>query len=123
MTDCAYLTRSSSSVSRSHHVVLRPPHVATVGAGYTSDVLHPDQEGLAWGRTHQDTPRHERYLWFLAGNLWGLHERAVACATLEGFAQRLSAARSAILALLPQSEHAALEAFYARTVGAARKWR
>ncbi len=55
----------------------------------------------------------------LAGNLWGLHERAVACATLEGFAQRLSAARSAILAHLPQSEHAALEGFYARTVGAA----
>ena len=56
---------------------------------------------------------------YLAGNLWGLHERAVACATLEGFAQRLSAARNAILAILPQSEHAALDSFYARTVGAA----
>ena len=55
----------------------------------------------------------------LSGNLWGLHERAVACATLEAFAQRLSAARSAILLLLPQSEHAALDGFYARTVGAA----
>ena len=43
----------------------------------------------------------------------------MACTTLEGFGQRLSASHSAILALLPQDEHATLEAFYARTVGAA----
>ena len=54
-----------------------------------------------------------------AGNLWGLHERAVACATLEGFAQRLSASKGAMLALMPAAEHAAIETFCARTIGAA----
>ena len=54
-----------------------------------------------------------------AGNLWGLHERSVACATLEGFAHRLSASKGAMLELMPATEHAAVETFYARTVSAA----
>ena len=55
----------------------------------------------------------------LAGNLWGLHERVLACATLESFAQRLGASKGAMLALMPSTEHAAVETFYSRTIGAA----
>ena len=43
----------------------------------------------------------------------------MACATLEAFGARLCACKGAVLALLPQGGHAAIEAFYARTVGAA----
>ena len=72
-------------------------------------------QGQYWsqGDVHSGLSMHD------TGNLWGLHERAVACATLEAAAQRLRAARGAVLALLPPGEAAGVEAFYARTVGAA----
>lgn len=51
--------------------------------------------------------------------MWGLQERAVAAASLEGFAAQLTRCKAGLLALLPTSEHSAVDTFYARTVDAA----
>ena len=53
-----------------------------------------------------------------AGNLWGLQERITAARSLLALAQELQAARKAMQKLLSQSQAAALETFYTRTVEA-----
>ncbi len=54
-----------------------------------------------------------------AGNLYGLQERTVAVESLMAAAPQLTQAKVALQALLPASEHARLDAFFQRTVGAA----
>ena len=59
-----------------------------------------------------------------AGNLYGLLERSVAAESLLAVAGRLAAARQELAPLLPAGEaQQALDAFYARTVGAAEDLR